>query len=109
MQSRLAELAASVAEEQGFGTTPPGSKASDRPDLHRGLGFIRRLARKGREIAPGYVGWDDGKVILLGRSPLAEADSGPSMTSGPDPHGSSMATPRNAWLCQARRVGEAMA
>src|SRR5215470_18055029 len=29
------------------------------------------------------------------------------MTRGSDPHGSSMATRRNPWLCQARRVGEA--
>jgi hypothetical protein len=68
-----------------FGTNPPTSKAPDRPDFPRGLGFICRFARKGREIAPGYAGWDDVKVILLGRSPLAEADSGPFMTSGPDP------------------------
>ena len=32
-----------------------------------------------------YAGWDDVKVVLLGTSPLAEADSGPFMTSGPDP------------------------
>jgi hypothetical protein len=32
---------------------PPTSKALDRPDFHRGLGFARRFARKGREIAPG--------------------------------------------------------
>jgi len=54
-----------------------------------------------------YTGWDDIKVARLGTSPLAEADSGPFMTSGPDPYGSSMATPRNPWLCEARRVGEA--
>src|SRR5262249_11815275 len=65
------------------GTNPPGSKAPDRPDFHRGLGFARRFARKGREIAPVYAGWDDVKVILLGTSPLAEADRGPFMTSGP--------------------------
>jgi hypothetical protein len=68
-----------------FGTTPPTSKAPDRPDFHRGLGFARRFARKGREIAPVYAGWDDVKVILLGTSPLAEPDSGPFMTTGPDP------------------------
>src|SRR5262245_55383209 len=34
-----------------FGTTPPSSKAHDRPDFHRGLDFARRFARKGREIA----------------------------------------------------------
>jgi len=28
------------------------------------------------------------------------------MTSGPDPYGSSMATPRSPWLCQARRVAD---
>ena len=32
-----------------------------------------------------YAGWDDVKVVLLGTSLLAEADSGPFMTSGPDP------------------------
>jgi len=58
-------------------------------------------------MAPVYAGWDDVKLILLGTSPLAEADSGPFMTSGPNPYGSSMAPPRNPWLCQARRVGEA--
>jgi len=39
-----------------FGTTPPTSKAPDRPDFHRGLGFARRFARKGREIARGLRG-----------------------------------------------------
>jgi hypothetical protein len=32
---------------------PPSSKAPDRPDFHRGLGFTRRFARKRREIATG--------------------------------------------------------
>jgi len=32
-----------------------------------------------------YAGWDDVKVVLLGTSPLAEADSGPFMTSGRHP------------------------
>jgi hypothetical protein len=32
-----------------------------------------------------YAGRDDVKVVLLGTSPLAEADSGPFMTSGPAP------------------------
>jgi len=54
-----------------------------------------------------YAGWDDIKVILLGTSPLAEADSGPFMTNGPDPLWVIYGTPRNPWLCQARRVGEA--
>ena len=40
-----------------------------------------------------YAGWDDFKVVLLGTSPLAEADRGPFMTSGPGPLGSSMAPP----------------
>jgi hypothetical protein len=38
---------------------PPTSKAPNRPDFHRGLGFARRFARKGREIRRG-----------CGRSPL---------------------------------------
>jgi len=29
-----------------FGTNPPGSKAPDRPDFHRGLGSVRRFAPK---------------------------------------------------------------
>jgi hypothetical protein len=72
---------------------PPTSKAPGRPDFHRGLDFARRFARKGREIARVYAGWDGLKVVLLGTSPLAEADSGPFMTRGPGPPGSSMATP----------------
>ena len=40
-----------------------------------------------------YAGWDDVKVILLGTSPLAEADRGPFMTGGPDCRGSPMAIP----------------
>ena len=30
---------------------PPTSKAPDRPDFHRGLGFARCFARKGGEVA----------------------------------------------------------
>ena len=37
-------------------TNPPGSKAPDRPDFHRGLDFARRFARKGREITLGLRG-----------------------------------------------------
>ena len=84
----------------GYGTNPPSSKAPDRPDFHRRAGFARRLARKGREIAPSYVGWDDVKVILLATSPLAEADCAPFMTRGPDPLWASMATPPGPGFAQ---------
>ena len=69
----------------GFGTNPPSSKAPDRPDFEGGQHYDRRFAPKGGKLRLVYAGWDDVKVILLGTSPLAEADSGPFMTSGPDP------------------------
>ena len=81
-------------------STPPTSKAYDRPDFHRGLDFARRFARKGREMAPVYAGWDDVKVILLATSPLAEADCAPFMTRGPDPLWASMATPPGPGFAQ---------
>jgi AAA domain len=40
-----------LEDSHRFGTTPPTSKAPDRPDFHRGLGFARRFTRKGQEIA----------------------------------------------------------
>ena len=45
----------------GFGTNPPGSKAPDRPDFRRGLGFARRFARKRRETACRLRRMDDAK------------------------------------------------
>jgi hypothetical protein len=48
---------------------------------------------KGGELHLIYAGWDDAKVLLLGTALMAEGDSGPFMTSGPTPYGSSMATP----------------
>src|SRR5262245_32747516 len=69
----------------GFGTNPPSSKAPNRLDFHRGFRFARRFARKGRKLRLVYAGWNDVKLVLLGTSPLAEADSGPFMTSSPDP------------------------
>ena len=36
---------------RNIGATPLAPKAPDRPDFHRGLGFARRFARKGREVA----------------------------------------------------------
>jgi hypothetical protein len=43
----------------------------------------------------------------LERRSLAQTDNGPFMTSGPDPLWVIYKSPRNPWLCQARRVGEA--
>ena len=70
-----------------FGTNPPSSKAPDRPDFDRGLGFARHFARKGRKLRLVYAGCDDFKVVLLGRALMAEADSGPFMTRGDPPMG----------------------
>src|SRR5215468_5664238 len=91
-----------------FGSTPPTSKAYDRPDFHRGLDFARRFARKGREMAPVYAGWDDVKVILLATSPLAEADCAPFMTRGPDPLWASMATPQALALPNSHKAWSPM-
>ena len=51
-----------------------------------------------------YAGWDDAKVLLLGTALMAEADSGPFMTSGPAPYGSSMAISIAPLARQPRRV-----
>src|SRR5262249_41135146 len=40
---------------------------------------------KDGKLPIAYAGWDDVKVVLLGTSPLAEADCAPFMTRGPDP------------------------
>jgi hypothetical protein len=56
-----------------------------------------------------YAGWDDVKVVLLGTSLLAEADSGPFMTSGPDPlwviYGDATVTPGFAKPVELVKLG----
>jgi hypothetical protein len=68
-----------------FPTTPPTSKAPIAPIFIADSVSLAVSREKDWEIAPVYAGWDDVKVIVLGTSPLAEPDSGPFMTSGPDP------------------------
>src|SRR5262249_60726560 len=57
-----------TARTTRFGTNPPGSKAPDRPDFHRGEVFARRFARKRRETACG--------VRQLGRPEGRRAERG---------------------------------
>jgi hypothetical protein len=85
-----------------FGTTPLTSKAPDRPDFHRGLGFDRRFARERREITAGLrQARTLPRSSSFGRRSLA-ADIGPYMTSGPDPPSVIYGDPFTPWLCQTR-------
>ena len=82
---RQAPFRSQSTRDAGFGTTPLPQKLPIAPIFIADKVSLAGFARKGREIAPVYAGWDDVKVILLGTSPLAEADSSPFMTSGPGP------------------------
>ena len=50
-----------VASIDAGASSAPPSKAPDRPDFHRGLGFARRFAR--RKLRVVFAGWDNANVV----------------------------------------------
>jgi hypothetical protein len=65
--------------------TPPIAKLPIAPIFIADKDSLAVSPEKDGELRIAYAGWNDVKVVLLGTSTLAEADSGPFMTSGPDP------------------------
>ena len=88
-----------------FGTTPLPQKLPIAPIFIADSISLAVSREKDGKLRLVYAGWGDFKVVVLGTSPLAEADSSPFMTSGPDPLWVIYGDPRNPWLCQARTVG----
>jgi len=65
---------------------PPILKSSRSPRFSPRTSVSLAVSReKDGKLRLVYTGWDDIKVARLGTSPLAEADSGPLVTRGPDP------------------------
>jgi hypothetical protein len=90
-----------------FGTNPPMRSLPIAPIFIADRASLAVSREKDGKLRLVYADRMTSRSSCLGRRSLAQTDSGPFMTSGPDPYGSSIGTPRNPWLCQARRVGEA--
>src|SRR5262249_4468626 len=65
--------------------TPQAPKLPIAPIVMADFVSLAVLREKDGKLRMVYAGWDDFKVVLLGTSPMAGEDSGPFMTSGPDP------------------------
>ena len=69
------------------------SKQQTAPIFIAGKVSLAVSSEKDGKLRLVYAGWDHAKVLLLGTALMAEADSGPFMTRGDPPYGSSMAIP----------------
>jgi len=86
------------------GTNPPSSKAPDRPDFHRGLGFTRRFARKGLEIADRLLRLGRLKVVQPGG--YGQARSGWRGGSYPPLPGEALTPPEKLGPPLVKRLAE---
>jgi hypothetical protein len=68
-------------------STPPIPKAPDRPIFIAEKVSLAVSREKDGKLRLIHAGWDNTKVLLLGTALMAEADSGPFMTSDPAPMG----------------------